>query len=183
MSADADDRLGIEPLDPARHDRAGFSCGVAKLDNFIRRTARKQADADITNLFVLTDDGRRILGYFTLNAHSIHREDMGSAAPRSGPDDRPIPVAFLGFLAIATELQGEGLGEELLFAALERALAASERIALQSVVLDVLDDGDSAARERRKRFYERHGFTAFASDPWRMYLPMATVREIFHRAG
>jgi len=31
----------IEPLDPDRHDRAAFSCGVDQVDNFFRKTANK----------------------------------------------------------------------------------------------------------------------------------------------
>ena len=30
----------IEPLDPGRHDRSGFSCGTDRLDNFLRFSAR-----------------------------------------------------------------------------------------------------------------------------------------------
>lgn len=36
----------IEPFDAARHDRDGFSCGIAAIDNYFHKTANKLAKAD-----------------------------------------------------------------------------------------------------------------------------------------
>ena len=36
--------LRIELFDPARHDRAGFVCGVDRLDNYLKLSAKKQKD-------------------------------------------------------------------------------------------------------------------------------------------
>ena len=30
-------RISITPLDPEKHDRASFSCGTSRLDNFLKR--------------------------------------------------------------------------------------------------------------------------------------------------
>lgn len=38
----------IEPFDPARRDRAAFTYGVTRVDNFLKRTARKQQAGDFT---------------------------------------------------------------------------------------------------------------------------------------
>jgi hypothetical protein len=35
----------IEPFDPAHHDRTGFICGVAAVDNFFKKTANKLVKA------------------------------------------------------------------------------------------------------------------------------------------
>ena len=48
-------RISIEPLDPRRHDRTGFSCGTARLDNFLKRTARKHQAGDFTRVWVATN--------------------------------------------------------------------------------------------------------------------------------
>lgn len=37
--------LRIELFDPARHDRAGFVCGVDRLDNYLKLSAKKQQKA------------------------------------------------------------------------------------------------------------------------------------------
>lgn len=54
MTATEDAKLfTIEPLDPAKHDRAAFSCGITQVDNFFRRTANKLAKADNVRTFVM----------------------------------------------------------------------------------------------------------------------------------
>jgi hypothetical protein len=35
----------VEPFDPERHDRSGFSCGVEAVDNYFKKTANKLAKA------------------------------------------------------------------------------------------------------------------------------------------
>ncbi len=62
----------IEPLNPRKHDRAAFSCGTARLDNFLKRTARKHRAGDFTRVWVATKSGQTgILGYYALNAHTL----------------------------------------------------------------------------------------------------------------
>ena len=71
----------IEPLDPVKHDRAAFSCGVGRLDNFLKRTARKQQAADFARVWVPTESGQTaILGYSALNAHFIEGDDLQGTA-------------------------------------------------------------------------------------------------------
>ena len=43
----------IESFDPARHDRTGFSCGVAAVDNYFKKSANKLAKAGNVKLFVM----------------------------------------------------------------------------------------------------------------------------------
>lgn len=44
----------IEPFDPAKHDRAAFSCGIVQVDNYFQKTANKLAQADNVRLYVMT---------------------------------------------------------------------------------------------------------------------------------
>jgi len=45
----------------------------------------------------------------------------------------------------------------------QRIVAASEQVGIAGVVLDVLDDGDPAATERRQRFYQSLSFAPVPS--------------------
>jgi len=74
--------------------------------------------------------------------------------------------------------QGRGLGRVLLADALKRAARVSEEIGLAVVILDVLDDGDAEAVEKRYRFYEAFGFISFPSRRLRMFIPTATILQI-----
>ena len=170
-------RLVIEPLDPAKHERGKFSCGVARLDNFLHRTARKQQAADFTRVRVLVEDGEApILGYYALNAHALETVDnpppeMVRHAPRSGS----IPAVYLSMIAVDQRQQGRGLGR-ILADALDQASAAAERIGIKAVVLHVIEDGGPEVAERRRAFYLAMGFLPFPSRPTRLFIGIDTVR-------
>ena len=171
-------RLVIEPLDPAKHERAAFSCGVARLDNFLQRTARKQQAADFTRVRVLVEDGKSpILGYYALNAHALETvdnppPDLARHAPRSGS----VPAVYLSMIAVDQHEQGRGFGRILLADALDQAVSASERIGIKAVVLDVIEDGGPEVTDRRRAFYLAMGFQPFPSKPTRLFICIETVR-------
>lgn len=177
--ADSSSRLVIEMLDPSKHARAGFSCGVDRLDNFLRRTARKQQAADFTRVWVVTERGEgTIFGYYALNAHVV---DVGDNPPtelvRRVPRSGSIPTVYLSMIAVDERHQGRGLGRILLADALGRATDAAERVGIKAVVLDVIDDGGPDQTEWRRAFYVRMGFKSFPAQPSRMFIPIDTVRN------
>ena len=57
-------RIRIEPLDRNKHDRAAFSCGEERVDNFLKKTATRQQDEGHTRVNVAClDDGNVVIGY------------------------------------------------------------------------------------------------------------------------
>ena len=66
----AEAEFRIEPLGTG-HDRAGFSCGVSALDNYLQRQARQDMERRLAAVYVLTSDGKTVAGFYTLSAHSI----------------------------------------------------------------------------------------------------------------
>ena len=57
-------RIRKQPLSK-QHDRAGFDCGVAELNTFIQKTARRQDERHLvrTTVLVDTDQPERILAF------------------------------------------------------------------------------------------------------------------------
>jgi hypothetical protein len=47
------------------HDRGAFDCGIAPLNDYLRRYALQNQDRDAGRTYVATR-GRRIVGYYTL---------------------------------------------------------------------------------------------------------------------
>lgn len=175
-------RVNIEPFDPDRHDRSSFSCGVARLDNYLNRTVRKHQEGNFTRLFVALAPGEQaVLGYYSLNAHMIEAENLPSGLTKNAPRHGAVPAAYLSMIAVDTSAQGQGLGTVLLADALKRLIPLSDEIGLAVVVLDVIDDGGEAAFRRRAKFYKSMGFIALPSRPARMFLPMKDVRKAFGR--
>ncbi len=172
--------ITIEPFDPGRHERSGFSCGTARLDNFLRFSARKQQKDNFTRVFVAVAEGSpNILGYYALNAHTVVTGDLGADRPRRIPSTGSIPALYLSMIAVDRSRQGQGLGSDLAIDALGRALNVAGEVGLKLVILDVIDDGGAKAFMRRKAFYHRLGFQSFQDRPERMFITVDTIRTMF----
>ena len=171
-------KISIEPLDPQKHDRAAFSCGTDRLDNFLKRTARKHQAGDFTRVWVATESGKaEILGYYALNAHSLEGDDLPAHLARNAPRFGGIPAVYLSMIAIDRRHQGQGLGRILLADALNRAVAAADQIGLKAVVLDVIEDGGPELTEKRRAFYVAMGFQSLPSRSLRMFISIETARK------
>ena len=174
----ADLKVSIEPFDPAKHDRAAFSCGNARIDNFIKRTAKKHQQGDFTRVWVAVSPKRsRVLGYYAINSHAIVAADLPSELTKNAPNHGYVPAAYLSIIGVDTAAQGRGLGSVLLANACKRIATVSEHLGVAVIVLDVLDDGDTEAMKKRQRFYANHGFTSFPSRPRRMFIPVKAIRD------
>jgi len=79
---------------------------------------------------------------------------------------------MLGRLAVDEHHRGRGLGEYLLVHALHRALTVSREVASLAVIVDAID-------ESARAFYEHFEFLPFPDQPRRLFLPMASVAELF----
>ena len=84
----------IEPFDPDKHDRTAFSCGVEQVDNYFQKTANKLAKADNVRLYVMTDLGGSLIGFYSINAHSVHYEELPKKFERTRPSHGNIPAAY-----------------------------------------------------------------------------------------
>lgn len=168
----------IEPLDPAKHDRAAFSCGVEQVDNFFRKTANKLAQADNLRVFVMVSPSGQLIGFYALNAHAIDYSELPANHARTRPGHGQIPAAYISMIGVDTRFAGKGYGGDLLADALTRIARAADEIGISVVMLDVLDCGDPDLVQRRLKLYTGYGFTPLPSQPLRLFLPIATVRNL-----
>ncbi len=172
------ERFTIEPLDPQRHDRAAFSCGVEQVDNFFKRTANKLAAANNLRVFVMTSPAGEVMGFYALNAHAVDYTELPDRYARTRPGHGSIPAAFISMIGVDRSHQGKGYGGDLLVDGLHRIAHAAASIGIAVVMLDVLDCGHPDRVARRKALYEGYGFTALPSNPLRLFLPLATVMAL-----
>lgn len=170
--------LVIEGFDPDRHDRDAFSCGVSSVDNYFKKTANKLAKAGNLRLFVMADRHGQVAGFYALNAHSVRLDALPERYGRTAPRHGDIPGAFIAMMGRDMRYAGQGLGGILLADALKRVAKASDQLGIAVVLLDVLDCGDEDRTRRRKALYESYGFTPLPSQPMRLFLPLATIRQL-----
>ena len=156
------------PLDKD-HDRHGFHCGVDSLDLYLKTQATQDMRRKANAVFVLTprDLPRRIAGYFTLCAYGLAPGAVPEAARKHIPRYPMVSATLLGRLAVAAELQGQGLGAILLAKALEKAYESAAQVGSSMVVVDAID-------VRAAQFYSACGFIQLA-DSMRLILPMRTI--------
>jgi len=154
-----------------RHDRSSFDCGVESLNHYLQRLASQHARRNISKTYVaVLPEDPRVYGFYALASGSIALEGLPEAARRKLPA-YPIPTAHLGQLAVDTSVQGRGLGEALLFDALQRSARVSSELGIYAVTVDALDDG-------AKAFYMQYGFVAIVGDPVHLYLEMKVIRQL-----
>ena len=150
------------------HDRAGFACEHPSLVEYIQKFAGQNERGDLAACYVAVGETGKVMGYYTLSAHAVMREDLSDDEAKGLPRYDRIPAFLIGRLARDVSARGQGLGELLMmdaFARLARVEAAG-----RMVIVDPIDD---AARA----FYERFGFAPLGRATARLYLPMKTVRK------
>ena len=173
----------IEPLDPARHDRAAFSCGITQVDNFFRRTASKLTKADNVRTFVLIAPEGELIGFYATNAHAIGYTELPGQFARNRPAHGNIPAAYISMIGVDQRFQGRGYGGDLLIDCLTRLAGVADALGMAVVVLDVLDCGDPEKVAKRLALYTSYGFEPLPSNRLRLFLPMATVRALTSPEG
>ncbi|MGB8258770.1 MAG: GNAT family N-acetyltransferase [Terracidiphilus sp.] len=159
----------IESLGP-RHERAAFRCGLPALDQYLERQASQDLKRRLAAVFVLTQDGTTVTGFYTLSAHSILAADLPAEQARKLPRF-PLPVTLLGRMAVDLSVQGRRLGEFLLLDALHRSLLGSRQVASYAVIVD--------SKPEARAFYLKHDFLPLVTRPERLFLPMRTIEQLF----
>lgn len=176
-------RYAIEPLDPARHDRAAFSCGITQVDNFFRRTANKLSKADNVRTFVMVGADGELIGFYAINAHAIVYTELPDRFARTRPAHGHIPAAYVSMIGVDSRFQGKGYGGDLLIDCLVRLVRVADALGIAVVMLDVLDCGDPEKVAKRLALYTSYGFEPLSSNGLRLFLPMATVRALTAQAS
>lgn len=133
----------------AGHDVAGFACGRAQIDDWLKNRAKKAIESDTARTYVVCRGTRRVVGYYALAAGAVARESAPSALSRNAPD--PVPVIILARLGVHEDEQGRGIGRDLLADAMRRALQAARIIGARALLIHALD-------AEAARFYAGLGF-------------------------
>src|SRR5271165_680247 len=152
-------RLRIEPLDRKIHDRAAFSCGQITLDNYLKNTATRQQDQNLTRVKVgCLDQSNEVISFYAMNAHSLNVSALDEIYRKRFPRYESIPAAYLSMVAVHVNYQGGGIGSRMMADAMKQVLSAGEHIGVHFLVLDALN-------EEAAKLYLRLGFERLSSIP------------------
>lgn len=154
-----------------KHKTEHFDCGVEVLDTWLKDHALVTQSKRTSRTFVWHDGSHEIVAYFSLSAHTVHREDLPSKLGRGSPSE--IPAILLGKLALDKTLHGSGLGSELLHSALSIGCDATQYIGARLFVVDALN-------EQVAKFYKHYGFKECLNTSLRLARKISDIqKELF----
>ena len=156
---------GPEPLS-ADHVLDGFDCGVASLDDWLRKRALPNQASGASRTFVNCDAGR-VVAYYALAASAIASESARARFRRNMPD--PIPVMVLGRLAITRSHQGLGLGRALFQDAAQRIVRTADTVGIRGMLVHAIS-------EQAKAFYLQLGLDPSPLAPMTLMVTVADLR-------
>ena len=159
-----------------QHNRAGFDCGDADLNLYVRKFARQNHESGGAKCFVAApaDTPARILGFYTLSPASLEYARTPTFA-KKGLGRYDVPVFRLGRLAVDNSVQGRGLGGALLLRAADRCIRVAQDVGGVALLIDA--KGDRAAR-----WYESYGALRLEDAPLSLVLPLAVAADALGRA-
>ena len=117
--------LSPPALISAEHILDAFDCGEESLENWFVVCAAAQ-----------------VIGYYTLYAGAISRHAAPKSMRRNMPD--PLPVLFLGRLAIDRRFHNQGLGKALLRDAMMRSVHIANDSGVFAILLHAISEQGQA---------------------------------------
>jgi predicted N-acetyltransferase YhbS len=138
-----------EPLN-AQHRLEGFDCGKPALNEWLLRHARQAQGSGSAKTFVVSEDGVRVAGYFSLTVGQVDTLDAPERI-RKGMGQHPLPVVILARLAVSVADQGRGVGLGLLQDAIRRTMLIAEQAGIRAMLSHPID-------EEAAKFYARFRF-------------------------
>ncbi len=149
------------------HDLARFDCGVASLNDWLKKRGLNNDRSGASRTYVLSE-GRDVVGYYCLATGAVDRDEAPSALRRNMPD--PVPVVVLGRLAIDRKYQGRGIGRSMLRDAVQRAAQVAEIAGAAALLVHALSDD-------ARNFYLSWGFADWPLQPMTLYLLLRTIEQ------
>ncbi|MEM9273917.1 MAG: GNAT family N-acetyltransferase [Cyanobacteria bacterium P01_F01_bin.143] len=150
-----------------------FDCGISELNEYLLKYALQNQKTGVAKTFVaIANQEEKIIdGYYSVSMSQIERATIPHEQAKRLPR-YPIPAMLIGKLAVDRKSQGQGLGEELLIDALQKAVRLAGEIGIFAVRVDAIND-------RAKSFYLKYGFIPLKDNDSALFLPMKTIIKIF----
>jgi GNAT superfamily N-acetyltransferase len=159
------------------HDRKAFDCGNAEMNDFLRRYARQSHELGGAKTFLAVDDSNppKILGFYSLAPASLACERVPQVL-RHGLARHEVPGFRLARLATHVDVQGLGLGGQLLAAAARRCIRAATEVGGLVLIIDVKS-------ERAAKWYAGYGAMPLQDSPNTLVMALATFAADLKAAG
>jgi GNAT superfamily N-acetyltransferase len=160
----------------AWHSAAHFLSGVPSLDDWLRKHALQSYRSGGSRVFVTTETGSDVLGYYALAAGAVMPREASARLVRGLAANQAVPVVLLGRLAVDARYQGQHLGRSLLVDAMTRVLQAGELIGIRALLVHAVD-------ERARNWHAQFGFERSPTHPLHLILLIKDLRATIEHLG
>jgi GNAT superfamily N-acetyltransferase len=159
------------------HDRKAFDCGDAEMNTFLWRYARQSHELGSAKTFLAVDDSnpQKILGFYSLAPAALAHERVPEIL-RRGLARHDVPGFRLARLATHIDVQGQGLGGQLLGAAARRCIRAATEVGGVVLIID-------AKNERAAKWYAGYGGVSLQDTPNTLVIALSTFAADLKAAG
>ena len=146
------------------HDRKSFDCGDVELNDWLSQTARQHKEKGVSSTFVAVADetSAELLGFYAISLAELVNAELPAQYRKRLP--AKVPVFRLGRLATAKQHQGYGIGEYMLFDAIDRVTRIAKEVGGIGLVVN--------AKPAAVDFYKRYGFDLMADHPHNLFLSL-----------
>jgi len=153
------------------HNRAIFDCGVKELNEFLHKLAHQNLKKGLSRTFVLIKKNipKEILGYYTLSVFEISVDKLPQKFINKYKGY--LPAVKIARLAVARDLQKQGLGKHMIINAIKRVIAISENVGVIGLFVD-------AKNEDTKKYYLKFGFIPLLDHCLKLFLPLNTLQQM-----
>ena len=147
-----------------RHDRRLFDCGDADLNGWLKQIAKQHKEKGVSSTFIsaANQTSTEILGFYAMSLAELINTNLPAQYGKRLPSK--IPAFRLGRLATALDHRGKGIGEFMLFDAIDRATRIAGEVGGIGLVVN--------AKPSAVAFYQRYGFEQMADHPQNLFLPL-----------
>lgn len=179
----AEDGFGLlAVVDVAADLLSTFGCGKEHLDAFLVNASYFHRDRlGLTTVVMHRDVTGRVVGYFTLanDALPLTTSEQGELGLHDAVPLKAYPAVKLGRLAVAADLQGQGIGEQIMDLVHGEVLDSASLSAARLVTLDADNEPRVLAFYRKLGYQESLWAERQAKDSGPKRLgPAATVKMI-----
>lgn len=144
------------------HDRKEFDCGDAELNAWFAQVARQHKAKGVSSTFVVVaeDNSAEVLGFYAVSLAELVNAELPEPYRKRLP--ARVPVFRLGRLATSRRHQGKGIGEFMLFDAIDRLTRIAREVGGIGLVVN--------AKPSAVGFYSQYGFEQMADHPRNLFL-------------
>ncbi len=165
--------MKFEHLQPKKHNRNKFDCGVEALNLYLQRVANQDQKRSLTKVYVLAED-ERVIGYYSISAHSVSKDHFPEGRQFGGYQE--VPFLLLGRLAVDRDYQGLGYGDVLILHAFAITMDAAKKIGIMGMVVD-------AKNKNAVSLYQGFGLKRLSSTKNRLVLPLSALAKLIRGKG